>query len=49
MGFVQRFNVTLGTVALCIAIGLFVGAVAAGAPAWQAARRRVVDALRGVD
>ncbi len=49
MGFVQRFNVTLGTVALCVAIGLFVGVVAAGAPAWQAARRRVVDALRGVD
>jgi putative ABC transport system permease protein len=49
MGFVQRFNVTLGTVALCIAIGLFVGIVAAGAPAWQAARRRVVDALRGVE
>jgi putative ABC transport system permease protein len=49
MGFVQRFNVTFGTVAICIAIGLFVGVVAAGVPAWQAARRRVVDALRGVD
>ncbi len=49
MGFVQRFNVTPGTVALCVAIGLFVGVVAAGAPAWHAARRRVVDALRGVE
>jgi putative ABC transport system permease protein len=49
MGFIQRFDVTFGTVALCLAIGLFVGVVAAGVPAWQAARRRVVDALRGVD
>ncbi len=49
MGFVQRFNVTLGTIGLCVAIGLFVGVAAAGAPAWQAACRRVVDALRGVD
>ncbi len=48
-GFVQRFQVTTGTVAICVAIGLFVGLVAAGAPAWQAVRRRVVDALRGVD
>ncbi len=49
MGFVQRFNVTPGTIALSAAIGLFVGVVAAGAPAWQAARRRAVDALRGID
>jgi len=48
-GFVQRFRVTLGTVALCVAIGIFVGLVSAGVPAWQAVRRRVVDALRGVD
>jgi putative ABC transport system permease protein len=48
-GFVQRFHVTFGTVLLCAAIGLFVGVVAAGIPAWQAVRRRVVDALRGVD
>ncbi len=48
-GFVQRFDVTAGTVALCIAIGILVGVLAAGVPAWQASRRRVVDALRGVD
>jgi putative ABC transport system permease protein len=48
-GFVQRFDVTAGTVMLCAGIGLFVGVVAAGVPAWQAARRRVVDALREVD
>jgi putative ABC transport system permease protein len=48
-GFVQRFDVTFGTILVCAGIGLFVGVVAAGLPAWQAARRRVVDALRGVD
>ena len=48
-GYVQRFRVTFGTVALCAAIGIFVGVVAAGIPAWQAVRRRVVDALRGVE
>jgi putative ABC transport system permease protein len=48
-GFVQRFYVTPATVASCVAIGLLVGVVAAGVPAWQAARRKVVDALRGVD
>ena len=48
-GFVQRFRVTFGTIALCAAIGVFVGVVAAGIPAWQAVRRRVVDALRGVE
>jgi putative ABC transport system permease protein len=48
-GFVQRFDVTFGTILLCAGIGLFVGIIAAGFPAWQAARRRVVDALRGVD
>jgi putative ABC transport system permease protein len=48
-GFVQRFDVTPGTIAVCVGIGAFVGAAAAGVPAWRAARRRVVDALRGVD
>ena len=48
-GFVQRFHVTTGTLVLCAAIGLFVGVVAAGVPAWRAARRSVVEALRGVD
>jgi putative ABC transport system permease protein len=48
-GFVERFHVAAGTVAWCAAVGLLVGVVAAGVPAWQAARRKVVDALRGVD
>jgi len=45
-GFVQRFYVNPATLLLCLAIGGSVGIVAAGIPAWQAARRRVVDALR---
>lgn len=48
-GFVERFRVTSGTMASCAAVGLLVGVVAAGVPAWKAARRKVVDALRGVD
>jgi putative ABC transport system permease protein len=48
-GFVQRFDVTFGTILISAAIGLFVGVVAAGVPAWQASRRGVVDALRGID
>jgi putative ABC transport system permease protein len=48
-GFVQRFDVTPSTVALCVALGVFVGVVAAGVPAWQAARRSVLEALGAVD
>ncbi len=48
-GMITRINVTPATLALCASIGLFVGIVSAGVPAWQAARRRVVDALRDVD
>jgi putative ABC transport system permease protein len=47
-GMFQRFNVTPGIVLLCSTIGLLVGIVAAGFPAWQASRRRVIDALREV-
>jgi putative ABC transport system permease protein len=45
-GMFQRFNVTPWIMLLCAAIGLGVGIVSAGVPAWQAARRRVVDSLR---
>ncbi len=48
-GMFQRFYVTPATLFICAAIGLTVGIVSAGLPAWQAARRRVVDALREVD
>lgn len=47
-GFVHSFYVTGGTVLLCAAIGIFVGVVSAGFPAWQAARKRVADALREI-
>lgn len=48
-GMISRINVTPATLALCAGIGLFVGVVSAGVPAWQAARKRVVEALRDVD
>jgi ABC-type antimicrobial peptide transport system permease subunit len=47
-GFMQRFYVTPETLTLCALIGLSVGIVSAGIPAWQAARRPAVDALRRV-
>jgi len=47
-GFFQRFYVTPETLTLCALIGLGVGVVSAGVPAWQASRRPVVDALRRV-
>lgn len=47
-GFIQRFWVTPGTLLLCVMIGIGVGVVSAGVPAWQASRRPVVDALRRV-
>ncbi len=48
-GFLTRINVTPAILALCAGVGLFVGVVSAGIPAWQAASRRVVEALREVD
>lgn len=47
-GFLQRFYVTPQTLTLCALIGLGVGILSAGIPAWQASRRPVVDALRRV-
>jgi putative ABC transport system permease protein len=48
-GMIQQLRVSPGTLLLCATIGLLVGVVSAGIPSWQAARRRVVDALRDVD
>ncbi|MGH9340110.1 MAG: ABC transporter permease [Acidobacteriota bacterium] len=45
-GLMQRFSVTPGTLILCAFIGLFVGLISAGIPAWQASRRPVVEAMR---
>jgi putative ABC transport system permease protein len=47
-GFIQRFYVTPATLLLCVVIGLVVGLVSAGVPAWTASRRPVVDSLRRV-
>jgi len=47
-GLFQRFRVTPAILATCLVIGIGVGIVSAGIPAWQASRRRVVDALREV-
>jgi len=47
-GFIQRFYVTPTTLLLCAGIGLLVGLVSAGVPAWTAARRPVVESLRRV-
>jgi putative ABC transport system permease protein len=46
IGMVQRFVVTPGTLLICIGVGGAVGVAAAGFPAWRAASRPVVDALR---
>jgi putative ABC transport system permease protein len=45
-GFFPKFEVTDGTVARALAIALFLGVVSGVAPAWNAARLRIVDALR---
>lgn len=47
-GLMQRFYVTPGTLILCVLIGLMVGVLSTGVPAWKASRRPVVEALRGV-
>lgn len=45
-GFFQQFLVTDGTMAQAMGIALFLGLVSGLAPAWNAARLRIVDALR---
>jgi putative ABC transport system permease protein len=45
-GMLPRFVVTDGTVAAGIGLALLLGGVSGAAPAWTAARLRVVDALR---
>ena len=45
-GFFPSFTVTDGTVAQALGIALFLGVVSGVAPAWNAARLHIVDALR---
>jgi putative ABC transport system permease protein len=47
-GFIQRVEVKLGILALCTGLGVLVGILAAGVPAWRASRRPCADALRRV-
>jgi putative ABC transport system permease protein len=48
-GMFQQLNVRPGTIAFCALLGIVVGILSAGIPAWQAAGRKVVDSLRDVD
>ena len=47
-GFIQNFEVQFSTIAVCILIGAVIGLLAAGLPAWQAARRPTLEALQSV-
>ncbi|GAB4236292.1 MAG: ABC transporter permease [Acidobacteriota bacterium] len=47
-GFLSSFDVTNGTILFCLGIGVLIGAAASIVPAWQAARRPTVEALRSV-
>jgi putative ABC transport system permease protein len=47
-GFMQRLRVTTETLGLCAGMGVLVGILAAGFPAWRASRRPTADALRRV-
>jgi len=47
-GFIQRFLVTPEIILICLGLGLGIGLLSAGFPAWKASRLPVVDALRRV-
>jgi putative ABC transport system permease protein len=47
-GFLAGFRVDNSTLVFCSGIGILVGVLSAGFPAWQTARRPVVEALRKV-
>lgn len=47
-GFLSSFDVTNGTILFCLGIGVLIGTAASIVPAWQAARRPTVEALRSV-
>jgi putative ABC transport system permease protein len=42
------FNVSEATMAMQLAAAVLVGVVAAGIPAWRAARVRIIDGLRAI-
>ena len=47
-GYIQNFDVRFSTIAVCILIGALIGLIAAGVPAWRAARRPTLEALQSV-
>lgn len=47
-GFLQNVEVSATTWAICAGVGIFIGLLSASVPAWRAARRPVVNALRGI-
>jgi putative ABC transport system permease protein len=47
-GFLQRVEITPMMLLICVAIGVMVGILAAGIPAWKASQRPAADALRRV-
>lgn len=48
-GFMQKLRVTAETQILCLSLGLLVGILASGFPAWRASRRPAVEAIRRVN
>jgi putative ABC transport system permease protein len=48
-GFFQRLTINAETIALCLGLGLLVGLLAAGFPAWRASQRPAVEAIRRVN
>ncbi|HVN77455.1 MAG TPA: FtsX-like permease family protein [Terriglobia bacterium] len=47
-GFIQRVDITPLMLSICVGIGILVGILAAGIPAWKASQRPAADALRRV-
>jgi len=47
-GFLQRVDITPLMLLICLGIGILVGILAAGIPAWNASQRPAADALRRV-
>ncbi len=47
-GFIQDLNVTTTTLAICTGLGVMIGLFSAGVPAWRAAQRPTVEALRNI-
>ena len=47
-GFLQNLVISPAILLLCLGMGLLVGLIAAGFPAWRAAQRPVVQALRNI-